>query len=156
MPTRYRGTPEETRALDAYIKLTRAAETVNARLGQRGTHGNLTPSQFGVLEALLHLGPMCQTEISNRLLKSTGNITLVIDNLEKQDLVRRVRNQEDRRYITIHLTSQGQELIEKIFPEHVAAIVAEMGILDPEEQELLGRLSRKLGKGEVEPAGYLR
>lgn len=95
---------------------------------------------------------MCQTEISNRLLKSTGNITLVIDNLEKLDLVRRVRSQEDRRYITIHLTAQGQELIERIFPEHVAAIVEEMSVLDPAEQETLGRLSRKLGKREVEPA----
>jgi len=151
LPTHYQGTQKETRALDAYIKLTRAAESMNARLGQRGTHAGLTPSQFGVLETLLHLGPMCQTEISNRLLKSTGNITLVIDNLEKQDLVRRVRSEQDRRYITIHLTAQGQELIERIFPDHVAAIVEEMSILNPAEQETLGRLSRKLGKREVEP-----
>jgi MarR family 2-MHQ and catechol resistance regulon transcriptional repressor len=152
MPTHYRGTPKETQALDAFIKLTRAAESVTARVEHRGSHGDLTPSQFGVLEALLHLGPMCQTDISKRLLKSTGNITLVIDNLEKRDLIRRVRSEEDRRFISIHLTPKGQELIEKLFPGNVAAITEEMSILDPSELDMLSRLTRKLGKREEEPA----
>ena len=148
MPTHYRGTPRETQALDAFIKLTRAAESVTARLERRGVHGDLTQTQFGVMEALLHLGPMCQTEISKRLLKSTGNITLVIDNLEKRDLIRRVRSEEDRRFITIHLTPQGQELIEKLFPDNVAAITDEMSALEPSELDTLSRLTRKLGKQE--------
>ena len=145
MPTHYRGSPKEIRALDAYIKLTRAAESLNARLGQRGTHRQLTPSQFGVLETLLHLGPMCQTDISNRLLKSTGNITLVIDNLEKRGLVRRERDAVDRRYLTVYLTDAGTTLIVKTFADVEAAIVAEMAVLEPQEQELLGTLCNKLG-----------
>src|SRR5574341_2113627 len=104
MPTHYSGTPEETRALDTFIKLTRSVESLSARLGQHGSQGDLTPSQFGVLETLLHLGPLCQSEIGSKLLKSSGNITLVIDNLEKRGLVRRIRRQDDRRFIPVSLT----------------------------------------------------
>ena len=146
MPTHYQGTPEEVLALDTYIKLTRAAESLDARLFRRGVGNDLTPSQFNVLEALYHLGPLCQTEISGKLLKSTGNTTLVIDNLERRGLVRRERAASDRRRATVSLTEAGREVIGHIFPGHVRAIVGEMSILTPEEQETLGRLCRKLGK----------
>ncbi len=145
MPTHYQGTPEEVLALDTYIKLTRAAESLDARLYRRGIVGELTPSQFNVLECLFHLGPMCQSEISAKLLKSTGNVTLVIDNLEKRGLVRRERPASDRRRATVSLTEVGRELIGAIFPNQVSAIVEEMSILTPVEQEMLGRLCRRLG-----------
>ncbi len=148
MPTHYQGTPQEILALDTYIKLTRAVNTLEGRLNRRGAMGDLTTSQFGVLEALLHLGPMCAGELSNKLLKSTGNMTLVLDNLEKRGLVRRVRDHEDRRMIMIELTPEGRELIETIFPAQVNAILAEMQTLSENEQRELASLCRKLGKGE--------
>jgi len=146
MPTHYAGTRKEVLALDTFIKLTRAADSVLNRLAHYHTQGGLSPSQFGVLETLYHLGPMCQSEIAHKLLKSGGNITLVIDNLEKRSLVRRQRHPEDRRMITVLLTKAGQELIGEIFPAHVVAIVEEMGALTSSEQEALGALCRKLGK----------
>jgi len=145
MPTHYQGTPEEVLALDTYIKLTRAAESLDTRLYRRGIVGDLTPSQFNVLECLFHLGPMCQSEISTKLFKSTGNITLVIDNLERRGLVRRERPASDRRRATVSLTEAGRDLIGAIFPNQVSAIVEEMSILTPAEQETLGRLCRRLG-----------
>ena len=148
MPTHYRGTPQEILALDTFIKLNRAAESVGSRLHQGGTFDGLTGSQFGVLETLYHLGPLCLGEISAKLLKSGGNITLVIDNLEKQGLVQRVRDPDDRRMINVSLTEEGEALIRQLLPPHVAAIVAEMSNLTPEEQRTLGRLCRKLGKKE--------
>jgi hypothetical protein len=63
MPTRYPGTPAETAALDAYIKLMRAAEAVTVRVGGVMTDAGLTIGQFGVLEALLHHGPLCQHDL---------------------------------------------------------------------------------------------
>lgn len=149
MPTKYSGTKKEIQALDTFIKLTRATNSFHNRLNQRGTQGNLSTSQFAVMEALLHLGPMCQTDISHKLLLSTGNITTVIDNLEKQGLVRRERNPEDRRFITVHLTQSGQTLIREIFPSHVQAITVEMAALTYEEQQQLGALCKKLGKGVI-------
>lgn len=147
MGTRYRGSRAEVRALDAYIKLMRAADSVTARLAPRLAQAELTFSQFGVMEALFHLGPMSQKELARKLLKSGGNITMVVDNLERRDLVRRERGPEDRRVCTVHLTEAGEKLIRELFPGHASAIAAELSVLSPEEQEELARLCRKLGLG---------
>lgn len=146
MPTHYRGTPEEILALDAYIKFTRANNTLESRLFQQNVVEDLTPTQFGVLETLHHLGPLCQGELSCKLLKSTGNVTLVLDNLEKLGLVERQRSNEDRRRVFISLTPAGQEKINRIFPHVANAIRAEMGILTPTEQVQFAQLCGYLGK----------
>lgn len=148
MGTRYLGTKEEVAALDAYIKLVRAAESVSTRLHRHLDAHKLTVTQFGVLEALYHLGSMYQRELAEKLLKSGGNITLVIDNLEKRQLVKRDREVGDRRCISVSLTDTGKQLITEIFPTHVAAVVKELSILTLTEQEELGRLCRRLGKQE--------
>ena len=143
--TKYQGSETEIRALDSYIKLVRATEAVNARTSQTFLAAGLSVSQFGVLEALFHGGPLCQRDLARKILKSTGNLTMVIDNLEKRRLVQRERDAADRRFITIHLTAAGRELIASIFPQQAAAILAEMTVLSKDEQDELGRLCRKLG-----------
>jgi MarR family 2-MHQ and catechol resistance regulon transcriptional repressor len=148
MGTHYKGTQREIRALDTYIKVMRAADSVSARLSPRLAAAGLTMSQLGALEALYHLGPLCQCDLANKLLKTSGNITMVIDNLERLGLVRRRREGRDRRFVTVHLTEKGRRVIREIFPRHVAAIVEEMSILTKAEQEELGRLCRKLGLKE--------
>ena len=132
-------------ALNTYTKLMRAAESVTNRVGRTMSAAGLTISQFGVLEALHHKGPLCQRDIAAKILKSTGNITLVIDNLEKQGLVKRERISEDRRYLTVSLTENGETLIRTAFSDVESAIVTEMASLTSEEQETLGMLSKKLG-----------
>lgn len=132
-------------ALGTYTKLMRAAESATSRTSKVMTAAGLTISQFGVLEALYHKGPLCQRDIAAKILKSTGNITLVIDNLEKNGLVRRERDSEDRRFLTVHLTEAGTGLIAKVFADVEAAIVADLATLTAEEQETLGRLCKKLG-----------
>src|SRR5690349_22342580 len=107
MATRHRGPTAEVRALDAYIKLTRAAESVGARLAGIASAAGLTEGQFGALEALYHLGPLAQCDLAAKLLRSPGNVTLVIDNLEKRGLARRERSTEDRRRVAVHLTDEG-------------------------------------------------
>ena len=148
MPTHYTGTPSEILALNTFIKLTRATNSLQARLARRGTHPTLSVSQFGVLETLYHLGSMCQNELATKLLKSGGTITLVIDNLEKRGLVQRQRDVKDRRMLVVSLTDTGHELIAAVFPRQVQSIVEEMKVLSPEEQDTLGRLCRKLGKAD--------
>lgn len=148
MGTHYQGTEREVRALNAYIKLMRAADSVTSRLSPLVAAVGLTMSQFGALEALYHLGPLCQCDLADKLLKSSGNITMVIDNLERRGLVRRWREGKDRRFVTVYLTEKGRRVIGEIFPRHVAAIVEEMSTLTKAEQEMLGRLCRKLGLKE--------
>jgi MarR family 2-MHQ and catechol resistance regulon transcriptional repressor len=156
MPTHYEGKPEEVLALDTFIKLIRASSSFNNRIFSYGTIGDLTPSQFGVMEALLHLGGLCQGELSKKLLTSTGNMTLVLDNLEKRKLVKRTRSESDRRMIRIELTEGGRQLIERIFPQHVAIIQQEMSALTTEEQAELGRLCKKLGMGGFSTRGEMK
>lgn len=141
--TRFRGTQQETRALSTFVKLMRASESVAADV-HRQLPG-LSVSQFGILEALYHLGPMSQKELGKQILKSAGNITMVIDNLEKQDLVERSRNPDDRRLYIISLTEKGTQLIRTIFPEHSQRIQERLSRLTSSEQKTLGRLLKKLG-----------
>ena len=149
MPTHYNGTPQEILALDTFIKLTRATDSFSNRLTQHGVLENLTVTQFGVLETLYHLGPLCQNEIGMKLLKSNGNISLVLENLEKTSLVQRERNPQDRRMVMVSLTKKGRELISRVFPKQAKAITEEMSVLTPSEQEALGNLCRKLGKKQT-------
>jgi MarR family transcriptional regulator, 2-MHQ and catechol-resistance regulon repressor len=147
MGTHFKGPKAQVTALDAYIKLMRAAESLTARSHHVLPDG-LTLSQFGVLEALLHRGPLCPSELAGKLLKSAGNLTLVVDNLEKAGLVSRERDPKDRRYITVALTSKGRRLIEELFPKISASIAAEFEVLTPTEQATLGKLCKKLGLGK--------
>ena len=148
MPTHYVGTRAEMRTLDTFIKLSRCTNSLLARLVQRETIGDLTYSQFAVLEALYHLGHMTQGEISNKVLKSGSNLTTVIDNLERDGMVRRERDVEDRRVIHVHLTEAGKVKVEAVFPGHVAALVDEFSVLSANEQKTLSELCKKLGKGK--------
>jgi MarR family transcriptional regulator, 2-MHQ and catechol-resistance regulon repressor len=147
MPTHYKGSPQERSALDALIKLLRAADSVCARTQAHLARYQLTTSQFGVLEALLHLGPLHQNELGRKLLKSGGNITVVVDHLEQRGLVRRERDSVDRRRITVELTASGQKLIGALFPKHAAAVKREMGVLSEPELKQLGKLCKKFGLG---------
>jgi len=147
MPTHYRGSTEERAALDAYIKLMRAAESVTARLEPLMRAADLTVGQFGALEALFHLGPLCQRDLGRKLLRSGGNTTVVVGNLARRGLVRRTRRPDDRRFITVRLTDKGRRLIGGMFPSHAQHVVREMRALSPADQAELGRLCRRLGRG---------
>lgn len=149
MGTNYRGTDGERRALDAYIKLRRAANTLSALESASLREFGLTERQFGVLEALFHLGPLRQTDLASKLLCSAGNLTMVVDNLERDGLVERRRDSEDRRVVTVHLTADGRKLIEHLFPRHVAAIVNWFAVLESDEQVRLSEALRRLGRQDT-------
>lgn len=153
--TRYRGTAEERRALGAFVKLLRAAHWASERAGEYRARAGLTETQLGVLEALYHVGPMVQVELSEKLLSSPSNLTTVLENLERDDLVARRIRPSDRRCREVSLTDDGRRTIEAVLPGHVAGIVRIMDALSPSEQERLGELCRKLGRaaealGEVD------
>ncbi|MFW5728224.1 MAG: MarR family winged helix-turn-helix transcriptional regulator [Spirochaetota bacterium] len=108
MATRYPGNRRERRALNTYIRLHRAVNAVGAQVLEHAPlPDNLTVPQFGVLEALLHLGPMCQAALGRKLLRTKGNVSLVVDNLASRDLVERRPSSADRRQIEVYLTEAG-------------------------------------------------
>lgn len=145
MPTKYQGTPEAIRALNAYIKLQRAAESILNRTNAHLSAYDLSVSHFGVLEALYHLGTLSQRDLAEKLLKSTGNMSTVLKHMEERGLITRERDRQDNRYMKVCITERGRALMETIMEPHVAGIVADMSVLTPDEQDELGRLCRKLG-----------
>lgn len=145
MGTSFKGSKSEVVTLNAFIKLMRATESLNNRLNRHLSDVNLTVSQFGALEVLLHLGPLNQRMIGEKLLKSGGNITMVIDNLEKQGYVIRKKDPDDRRAVLIHLTPEGKRFIEAFFPKHLQKIKEEFSVLSEEEKKTLADICKKLG-----------
>ena len=145
MGTHYKGSRKEIDALDCYIKLIRSAELLNAKINLELSEFDLTESQFGVLDALLHLGPMKHKEIGKKILKSGGNITMVINNLERRELVQRKRGEKDKRQFIIHLTSKGKSKIQEVLPPVVKKIRKHFDILNKDEQRELQRLSKIIG-----------
>ena len=147
MSTHYKGNKEEILALTTWIKLARANNSVFNKIKPSMVKHNLTKTQFGVLETLLHLGPMSQKKIAKKLLLSGGNIVKVIDNLEKNGFVRREINKKDRRAHKVELTDLGYKIINSLFTNHVKSIVETFSILNKDEQIELSRLCKKLGMG---------
>ena len=117
-------------------------QTVIPDISSRG----LTPSQFGVLEALLHKGPLTVNEIIEKTLSTSGNMGLVISNLERSGFVIKKVSETDRRSRTIELTDEGRKLIEEIFPLHVEIVNKMFSGIELSEKEQMAELMKKLSK----------
>jgi MarR family 2-MHQ and catechol resistance regulon transcriptional repressor len=139
-------------AVRAYVKLLRARSCVLARIEPLLARAGLTPTQLGVLEALLHKGALSHRELGRKVLTSAGNMTDVVDKLQARALVRRIAVPGDRRQVAVELTDAGRALIEQVFPAHAADIGSAMSGLDTGELRQLDRLLRKLGTAAQKPA----
>ena len=144
--------PAVEQAVRTYVKLLRATRAVVARVEPALAAEGLTPTQLGVLEAVLHKGPLTQRELGRKVLTSAGNMTDVLDKLQARGLVRRVRDPADRRALRVELTAAGRTLIERVFPAHAADIAAAMAGLEGAEQGQLEALLRRLGRAATEGA----
>jgi MarR family 2-MHQ and catechol resistance regulon transcriptional repressor len=133
------------RALRLWIALARCYTTFSKAVACKVQEYGLTPPQFGIIEALYHLGPMSLGELAEKLLVTGGNITYVMDRLEDQGLVYRERSPQDRRIIQAKLTDRGRALIGDVFPGHGEYVEELIGHLADDEQENLRHLLKKLG-----------
>ncbi|HEY3225872.1 MAG TPA: MarR family transcriptional regulator [Planctomycetota bacterium] len=144
MATRDRRALREAEALDAYLTLLRAAGSVALRVQRHLVRHDLTASQFGALEALHRLGPLCQRDIARRLVQTGGNVTMVVRGLERRGLIERRRDPANRRFVTVQLSARGKRLIAALLPRHARAVAAEMRALGHPRLKVLGRLCKKL------------
>ncbi|MGD8306441.1 MAG: MarR family transcriptional regulator [Ignavibacteria bacterium] len=145
MSSKYKGSGKEVVALNTYIKLTRATDSVNSLINNLLKKEGLTDSQFRVMDALFHLGPLTQKSLGEKILKSGGNVNLVIDNLEKRKLVKRKRGSKDRRYYIVELTKKGQVQTKGILPKIVDLISDSLNILSKADQKTLQIMLKKIG-----------
>jgi len=137
-------------ALDLWTKLARSSSTFGKLTVRHISSFGLTEPQFGVLEALGHLGPLRLGELSRKRLVSGGNMTCVVDNLEKEGLVERIHSTEDRRQILVQLTPKGKALFDEVFVQHAEFVGRIASVLSENEQHTLAALLRKLGLSLME------
>lgn len=130
--------------MDAFTSMMKAADNVSSYVHAHLKNGGITVSQFGVLEALNFRGPMCQKDIAEIIRKTTGNMTTVIDNLEKNGLAVRTKDAEDRRYFTVTITQKGRDVLNDSFNEYKKNVSDRMSVLTVDELETFTAICRKL------------
>ena len=133
-------------ALDLFVVLSRSYNWVTAHSNRHIRLHWLNPTEFGVLEVLYHKGPQPLQQIGEKILISSGNITYVVDKLEKKQLLIRKPCSADRRVIYAELTEKGHAFLADIFPSHQEAIEKAVAGLTPEEQQQAIALLKKLGR----------
>jgi MarR family transcriptional regulator, 2-MHQ and catechol-resistance regulon repressor len=135
-------------ALATYVRLMRAANAARNHASRSLADSGLTLTQFAVLEALYHLGPMSLSDIAEKILTTGGNLTMVAGNLERDGLVKRQKSPEDGRVQILALSPKGKSLMRRLFPIHAAAIAEFMAALDADDLETLSELCKKVGEQE--------
>lgn len=130
--------------LKVVIGISRANQAIQKQSAVTFKEGGLTTAQFAVLEALYHKGTLTIQEIINSILSTGGNMTVVINNLEKEKLIERHVNPEDKRSSLIEITQKGKKIIEEIFPNHLQSLKEEFKVLTTEEKQVLITILKKL------------
>jgi MarR family 2-MHQ and catechol resistance regulon transcriptional repressor len=132
-------------ALKLWVVLSRAHRAISEHARRQIERQGLRPTEFGVLEALYHKGPLMLGEVGERVLLTSGSTTAVVDKLEQRGLLRRRTSSEDRRVCYAELTEDGRALVAGIFPAHAHVLRGVMGGLTTEEKQIATALLRRLG-----------
>ncbi len=138
-------------ALKLWVVLSRAQRAIGERARREIERQGLRPTEFGVLEALYHKGPLTLGQVGERVLVTSGSVTPVADKLERRGLIQRRISSEDRRVCYAELTDAGRELVGAIFPDHAEVIRGAMEGLTVEEKRIATALLRRLGRHAAEP-----
>jgi MarR family 2-MHQ and catechol resistance regulon transcriptional repressor len=133
------------RALKLFIVLSRAMNSVTAHLEWHPDRNELTMTEFAILEALLHKGPLLLGDVQRQILLSSGGVTYTVDRLAEKGLVERQECKTDRRAKYAALTPKGSALIKRLFQEQATRIEEMMSCLSAREQDEATAALRKLG-----------
>jgi MarR family transcriptional regulator, 2-MHQ and catechol-resistance regulon repressor len=128
-----------------WVLLWKAGKAVEAHARRSVNGTELGLSDFGVLEALLHKGPLPISALGKKVLLSSGSMTAAVDRLERSGYVARAATSTDRRARIVHLTEEGSKLIRRVFAEHERDMERVFSHLDKSERKALANLLRKLG-----------
>lgn len=150
MGTKFQGSVEEKIVLDCFIKLFRASELIRNKSTKVINDIGFSNGQFFVFDSLYHLGSLSQKTLSEKIMRTEGNLTMIISNLLKRKLIKRVRSKDDGRVFIISLTEKGKTEYEKLFPYFLHAVKSEFDVLSKEEKILLQNICRKLGEVKAE------
>lgn len=130
--------------LKLVIALSRATTGLHRGASRNMKENGLTPSQFEVLEVLYHKGAMKVCEIKEKILASSGNMTVILANLEKDGFIGRIMCETDRRSFILDITEKGKAVMDRTFPLHIAYLEDTLKNLNDSEKREIIRLLKKM------------
>lgn len=130
-------------ARKAMIVFRKAQRTIDHQVANSFKNNGITPTQFSVLDVLYSKGEMKICHLISKILATSGNMTVVLRNMEKNGWIYRKVDPDDRRASLIGLTTEGEELIKQTLPEHLDAVYHSMSVLTSSEQEQLITILKK-------------
>ncbi|AEU34429.1 transcriptional regulator, MarR family [Granulicella mallensis MP5ACTX8] len=145
--------PEKDRKSDGvhlWLVLMKAFQSISAYAMHTLRDSGLGDSDFRVLEALLHKGPLPVNVLGPKVFLTPGSISVAVDRLHSRGLVTRIESESDRRVRIVDLTPKGRTLIQQVFAAHTREIDALMQVLDPEDRRKMTKALKKIGKHAAE------
>ena len=146
MPRQKTSARQNSRGIHLWLILMKTFQALAAHAEESIERTKLGDSDFRVLEALLHKGPLPVNTIGPKVWLTPGSISVAVDRLVKKGLVARKERSQDRRVRQVELTAKGRALIIPGFREHAAAMEDVISVLSKKERLTLQRLLKKLGK----------
>jgi MarR family transcriptional regulator, 2-MHQ and catechol-resistance regulon repressor len=137
---------QDTSGVHVWLVLMKAFQALMPHAAESIERTELGDSDFRVLEALLHKGPLPVNTVGPKVWLTPGSISVAVDRLVKKGLVSRKDHPGDRRVRRVELTAKGRALIARGFREHAAAMETVVSVLSENERLTLLRLLKKLGK----------
>jgi MarR family 2-MHQ and catechol resistance regulon transcriptional repressor len=130
------------------IKMHRILNQIDRETAHIAAKYDLTLSQFGVLEALFHIGDLTVGEVKEKILSSDGTIPVVVKNLEKRGLLFRKQDPGDKRKSILSLTDEGRQVISEAYPANESMIYDKMSVWSQKDKEQLAALLKKFRQEE--------
>jgi MarR family 2-MHQ and catechol resistance regulon transcriptional repressor len=137
---------QDTSGVHVWLVLMKAFQALMPHAAESIERTELGDSDFRVLEALLHKGPLPVNTLGPKVWLTPGSISVAVERLVKKGLVSRNDHPFDRRVRQVELTGKGRALITRGFREHAAAMESVVSVLSKNERLILLRLLKKLGK----------
>jgi MarR family transcriptional regulator, 2-MHQ and catechol-resistance regulon repressor len=133
-------------SIHLWLVLWKAGRAVEAQAQRSIARFGMVMSDFGVLEALLHRGPLNAKQLGAKVLLTSGSMTAAVDRLAARGLVRREDDAQDRRACIVQLTAAGRRLIERAFAQHRTEMEEALEGFSIDERKALLPLLRRLGR----------
>jgi MarR family 2-MHQ and catechol resistance regulon transcriptional repressor len=143
---------DETSGIHIWLLMWKATRALEAHALENLETLGMCRSDFGVLEALLHKGPLPVSALGQKVLLTSGSITIAVDRLERRGYVERRGDSADRRTRIVHLTTVGSQVIGRLYVEHERAMERAVGDLPRARRAALVATLRELGRGAEERA----
>lgn len=131
------------KSMAVYISMSRVINTLRRENNKLILKHNLTLGQFAVMEALYSKGRLSTGEVMEKILTTSGNIPVIVKNLEKDGFITRKQDEADKRRFILDLTDKGKDLMDEIVPENLKFMDELISLWDDDEKEELIILMNK-------------